>query len=95
MPRRGEFYHEIIQCLVDWADYVVRTLQDIKKSTPTWVLAPLNYFVALPFNNFEVYLDEEDRQSFQNTVHKCLDHLRGIADKSSFNYRCPLLLIYE
>lgn len=78
---RQEFYHEIVECLSGWADYVVKTLGNVKRSTPTWVLAPINYFLSLPFSSFEVYLSEEDRQSFADSAYKCLSHLKSIAKK--------------
>lgn len=61
----------------------------VKKSTPTWVLAPLQYFLSLPANLFEVYLNEEDRQCFGETVQKILTHLKNIAqqDKDSIGHR--------
>jgi ABC-type dipeptide/oligopeptide/nickel transport system permease component len=78
---RQEFYHEIVESLGDWADHVVNTLRSIKRSTPTWVFAPLNYFLSLPYSCFEVYLSDEDRRSFADTVYKCLAHLQSIAQK--------------
>lgn len=85
-PMKTEFYHQIIVCLAGWSEYVLRTLQCIKKSTPNWVLAPLNYFVSLPASSFEVYLSDEDRASFAATVHKCLSHLRSISQKGIHLY---------
>jgi hypothetical protein len=81
LPNRKEFYHTIVECLDDWAQFVRRTLRNIKRTTPIWYLAPINYLLSLPTNSFEVYLSKTDRDKFETVVKSCLDHLHSIVNK--------------
>ncbi|KAI6178322.1 Mitogen-activated protein kinase kinase kinase 4 [Aphelenchoides besseyi] len=76
--KRREFYATVVKCVDGWADFVCRSITQVRRSIPNFVMAPLNYLLSLDRNSFEVFLDE-NQESFASSVRKCIFHLDDVA----------------
>ncbi|KAH7728346.1 STE/STE11/MEKK4 protein kinase [Aphelenchoides avenae] len=74
---REEFSCSIVKCLESWSQFVFSIHHSGSKSTPRWVMFPINYLLSLPDSQFIDHLPEGEKNKFITAVYTCVAYVRS------------------